>query len=93
MMGIIRRLAIVLATALAPFAFVILISPGVSKAADCGQGTVYDPGSNTCVVADVVAEQPPPPPPPPPPAWNGPTPYVSASICAPIPFVSLCVGI
>jgi hypothetical protein len=34
-----------------------------------------------------------PPPPPPPPAWNGPTPVVSASICAPIPLVALCVGI
>ena len=74
MTGIICRLAIVLATALAPLAFVIPISPGVSNAADCGQGTLYDPGSDTCVVAEqpqpvaeqspLVAEQPPPPPPP-----------------------------
>ena len=86
MIGIIRRLPIMVAVALAPLAFVILV-PGVSYAAECGQGTVYDVGSDACV----AAEQPPPPPPPP--AWNGPTPWVSASICAPIPFVSLCVGI
>jgi len=94
MMGIIHRLAIVFATTFAALAFVEFISPGLSTAADCGEGTAYDAGSDMCV----VAQQPPPAPeqppsPPPPPAWNGPTPYVSASICAPIPFVSLCVGI
>ena len=95
MRGMIHRLAIVIASALAPLAFVTVMSPGVSNAVGCGQGTVYDPGSETCVAAEQrpPPDQPPPPPPPPPPAWNGPTPYVSASICAPIPFVSLCVGI
>ena len=73
-----------------------VLSPAIGRAAECGVGTVYDAPSNTCVVAAAPAAEPlppPPPPPPPPPAWNGPTPYVSASICAPIPFVALCVGI
>jgi hypothetical protein len=82
----IRRLTIMVAAALAPLPFVMLVSPGVSKATECGLGTLYDPPSNTCV----AAQQPPPPALP---AWNGPTPYVSAGICAPIPFVSLCAGI
>lgn len=88
----IGRLAIGAVAALAPVAWGVFAASGVSAAAVCGEGTVLDPASNTCV----VAEQPPPPlppPPPPPPAWNGPRPYVSASVCAPIPFVSLCVGI
>jgi hypothetical protein len=90
-MGITRHLAMIVAAALAPLAFVTLVSPGVSHAAECGQGTVFDPASNTCVAAEQPL--PPPPPPPPPPPWNGPTPYVSVGICAPIPFVSLCAGI
>ena len=88
MVGVTNRLAITVAAALAPLAFATLVSPGMSNAAECGQETAYDPASDTCVAAE-----PAPPPPPPPPAWNGPTPYVSASICAPIPWVSLCVGI
>jgi hypothetical protein len=73
------------AAALAPLALVTVVSPGVSNAAECGSGTVFDPPSNTCVAAPL---------PPPPPAWNGDlTPYFSVGICAPIPFVSLCTGI
>jgi hypothetical protein len=88
MVGIIQRLAIIGAAALAPLAFVTVASPGVSNATECGWGTVFDPPSNTCVAAPL------PPPPPPPPAWNGDiTPYFSVGICAPIPFVSLCTGI
>jgi hypothetical protein len=72
-----------------------VVAPPVSQAAECGPGTFLDAPSNTCLVA--AAPLPPPadqpPPPPPPPAWNGPTPVVSASICAPIPLVALCVGI
>ena len=49
MIGIIRRLPIMVAVALAPLAFVILVPPGVSYAAECGQGTVYDVGSDACV--------------------------------------------
>ncbi len=67
----------------------------VSKAAECGEGTVYDAPSDTCVVIAQPLGQPPPPPeapPPPPPAWV-PTPHVSIGICAPIPFVALCAGI
>ncbi len=83
MRGMIHRLAIVIAVAFAPLAFVILVSPGLSKATDCGFGTVYDPGSNTCVAA---GPPPPPAPPPPPPPAYGP-----ASMCigAPIPFVPM----
>ena len=86
--GRVNQVAVIVSAALAALAGAAVISPAVGRAAECGPGTYYDGPSNTCVVA---AE--PPPPPPPPPAWNGPTPYVSASICAPIPFVSLCVGI
>ncbi|GAA4544459.1 hypothetical protein GCM10023161_31190 [Mycobacterium paraffinicum] len=80
--------------------------PAVSRAAECGEGTVYDAPSDTCVVlaqatqpvAPPPAAPPPPPPPaaPPPPAWGGyygPRPYVSASICAPIPIIRICAGI
>jgi hypothetical protein len=89
MVGRIRRLVIAGEGAFVPVAFVIVVSPGVSKAVECGFGTVFDPPTNTCVAAPL-----PPPPPPPPPAWNGdPTPYFSVGICAPIPFVSLCTGI
>lgn len=89
MAGMIRRVAAVSATAVAPLAFVTVVSPTVSSATECGQGTVFDAPSNTCIAAAL-----PPPPPPPPPAWNGdPTPYFSVGICAPIPFVSLCTGI
>ena len=63
MVGIIHRLAIIGAAALAPLAFVTVVSPGVSNATECGWGTVFDPPSNTCVAAPL--------PPPPPPAWNG----------------------
>jgi hypothetical protein len=84
----IHRLAIIGAAAIAPLGFVTVISPGVSSATECGQGTVFDAPSDTCVAAQL------PPPPPPPPAWNGDlTPYFSVGICAPIPFVSLCTGI
>ena len=88
MVVLIHRLALLSAGALAPLAFVTVVSPAVSSATECGWGTVLDPPSNTCVAAPL------PPPPPPPPAWNGdPTPYFSVGICAPIPFVSLCTGI
>lgn len=87
MVGKIHRLAMIGAAALAPLALVTVVSPGVSNAAECGWGTVFDPPSNTCVAAPL-------PPPPPPPAWNGDlTPGFSVGICAPIPFVSLCTGI
>ncbi|WP_102145244.1 hypothetical protein [Mycobacterium hubeiense] len=87
-MGLPRRLLIAGVGALAPFAFLTLVTPGVSQAAECGAGTVYDAATNSCVAA------PPPPPPPPPPAWNGdPTPYFSVGVCAPIPFVAVCTGI
>jgi hypothetical protein len=97
--GSIRLLALGVAVAVTPFAITTFASPSVSHATECGLGTVLDPGTDTCVVAQSAPPPPPeapveqPPPPPPPPAWNGPRPYVSASICAPIPFVSLCVGI
>jgi len=89
---IIRRLAIIITTTALPLAFVTAISPGVGNAVECGAGTVFDPPTNTCVLAPLPP--PPPAPPPPPPAWNGDiTPYFSIGICAPIPFVSICAGI
>jgi hypothetical protein len=92
MVGRIHRLAIIGAAALAPLAFVTVVSPGVSNAVECGWGTVFDPPSNTCVAAPL-----PPPPPPPPPAWNGDiTPGFGVGVCVPIPvpFVpSVCAGI
>jgi hypothetical protein len=94
MVGIIHRLAIIGAAALAPLAFVTVVSPGVSNAIECGWGTVFDPPSNTCVAAPLP---PPPPPPPPPPAWNGDiTPGFGVSFCwpIPVPFVpAVCTGI
>ncbi|CAN3130135.1 Chitin-binding type-2 domain-containing protein [Mycobacterium sp. smrl_JER01] len=89
MLDSIRRPAAVAGLALAPLTALVLGSPGVAQAAECGVGTVYDAPTDTCVAAPV-----PPPPPPPPPPWNGdPTPGFSIGICAPIPFVSLCTGI
>jgi len=89
MSAFIRRCAVVSATALVGLALTALGAPAVSNATECGQGTVFDAPSNTCVAAAL-----PPPPPPPPPAWNGDlTPYFSVGVCAPIPFVSLCTGI
>lgn len=92
MVGMIQRVALMGASALVPLTVVTVLAPAVSSAAECGQGTVFDPPTNTCVAA--ALPPPLPPPPPPPPAWNGdPTPYFSVGICAPIPFVSLCTGI
>jgi hypothetical protein len=86
------RTATIVPAALLMLGGMAALSPAIGRAAECGVGTVYDAPSNTCVVPAAPAAEPLPPPPPPPP-WNGPTPYVSASICAPIPFVALCVGI
>jgi hypothetical protein len=89
-----RRLAIIVAAAFAPLAIVQVFSPALSNAAECGAGTVFDPPSNTCVVAPLPPAPPPPPPPPPPPAWNGDiTPYFSVGVCAPVPFFSVCASI
>ncbi|MBV8347542.1 MAG: hypothetical protein JOZ49_08405, partial [Mycolicibacterium sp.] len=66
MMGITRRLALVVAAALTPLAFV---SPVVSKATVCGAGTLLDTGSDTCIVAG-----PPPPLAAPPPLEAPPSP-------------------
>lgn len=89
-MTVIDRGAAALALVLAG-AGMAIASPPVSRAAQCGPGTFYDAPSDTCLVAAAPAPPPLPPPPPPPP--NVPTPAVSASICAPIPLVALCVGI
>lgn len=88
----INRIAITCAAVFAPLAFVIVVSPGVSNAVECGWGTVFDAPSNSC-----VAVPPPPPPPPPPPAFNGDiTPGFSVGVCVPIPVPfapSVCTGI
>jgi len=43
MVRVIRRLAIAGAAAFVPVAFVTVVCPGVSNAAECGFGTVFDP--------------------------------------------------
>jgi hypothetical protein len=43
----IRRLAVVIVSALAPMAFVALVTPGVSSAA-CDNGWWWDPVANVC---------------------------------------------
>jgi hypothetical protein len=89
MVSVLNRLAKTGAVAVTTVATLTLASPGVSGAAECGIGTIFDPATNTCFAAP-----PPPPPPPPPPVWNGdPTPGFSIGICAPIPYVALCTGI
>ena len=96
MMGMIEHLAAIVAATLTPLALAILVSPGVSNATVCGLGTVYDPPSDTCVIAGPA---PPPllPPPPPPPVWNGDiTPGFGVSVCVPIPVPfapSVCAGV
>ena len=100
-----NRLALIVPAIFAPLVGATWVSPAVGRAAECGDGTVYDAPSDTCVVlaqAPPPAAPPPPPaglpppPPPPPPAWGGyygPRPYVSVSVCAPIPFIHICAGI
>ena len=91
------RTAVAGVAAASVIAVISTLGAATSKAAECGDGTVYDAPSDTCVVAAQPLGQPPPSPeapppsPPPPPAWV-PTPHVSIGICAPIPFVALCVG-
>lgn len=89
-----RRCVVSAVAMLLALGFTTVISPALGNAAECGPGTVLDPNSNTCV----VAQQPPPPAPaPPPPAWNGDlTPYFSVGACVPIPVPfapSVCAGI
>jgi hypothetical protein len=42
----VRRLAVVIASALAPMAYVALVTPGVSSA--CDSGWWWDPVANVC---------------------------------------------
>ena len=99
MMGMIGHVATIVGATLTPLALGILLAPGVGNATVCGQGTVYDPASDTCVVAGPAPAPllPPPPPPPPPPAWNGDlTPGFGVSVCFPIPVPfapSVCAGV
>lgn len=98
MLSMANRLAFMVPAVFALVFITTCLSPGVSRAAECGQGTVYDAPSDSCVVlaqAPQPLAPPPPPPaaPPPPPPYNGPRPHVWVSVCAPIPFVSVCAGI
>lgn len=65
MSSFIGRVAGIVALALAPVAYVIAVSLGVSSAQppDCGPGNAWDPGTNAC--------QPIGPPPPPPECGRG----------------------
>lgn len=95
MMRMIRQSAAIVAATLTPLALGILMPPGVGSATVCGFGTIYDPPSDTCVVAG-PPPPPPLPPPPPPPVWNGDiTPGFGVSVCVPIPVPfapSVCAG-
>lgn len=92
-----NRLTLVFPAVVAPLVIATFVPPAVSSATQCGDGTVYDAPSDTCLVdAQAPAPQAPPPPPAPPPAWGGyygPRPWVSVSACAPIPIINICVGI
>ena len=70
-------LALVVQVVIAPLAIATVVSPAVSTAAECGDGTIYDAPSNTCVVlAQALPPPPPPAAPPPPPAAPPPPPDV-----------------
>lgn len=85
---------VVVSASMAALAGAAVICPPAGMAAVCGPETFYAAPSDACLVAAAEpAPAPPPPAPPPPPAWNAPTPWVSASICAPIPFANLYVGV
>ena len=91
-MNLTGRIATVSVTVLAG-ALITVASPGMSYAQECGVGTVLDPVSNTCVVAQPA---PPPPPPPPLPAVGDLTPGFGVGVCVPIPIPfapSVCFGI
>ena len=96
-----NHLILVVPAVVAPLVIATFAPPAVSSATQCGDGTVYDAPSDTCLVdAQAPAPQAPAPPPPaapaPPPAWGGyygPRPWVSVSVCAPIPIINICVGI
>ncbi|SOX54486.1 hypothetical protein MAAFP003_3162 [Mycobacterium ahvazicum] len=51
MFGIANRLALTLPPAFALAVAATAMSPAISRAAQCGEGTVYDAPTNTCVVA------------------------------------------
>lgn len=98
MLSLANRLALVVPAVAAPLVIATFVSPAVSRATQCGGGTVYDAPSDTCVVdaAAPAPQAPAPAAPAPPPAWGGyygPTPWVSVSICAPMPIINICVGI
>lgn len=90
MIAIVRRAVLVLPAALAALAGGSVIAPAIGNAAECGPGTVYDPSTDTCVVAPAPA----------PAAWDAPPPPAAPSvlppgmppvqICPPIPFVAVC---
>ncbi len=85
MIGLSRLLGATVVAGIAPLAVAMTVSPAVGNAAECGPGTFYDAGSNTCFIANAAPppdqapppwglpppEAPPPPPPPPPTATPG----------------------
>jgi hypothetical protein len=60
-MGITSRFVIVISAALVSLASSAVVSPGLSAATGCGQGTVYDAPSDSCLVAAPPTPSPPPP--------------------------------
>lgn len=76
-----RRVAVLTASALAPLAFVTIVSPATSSA-QCAWGHYWDPGINNCV--GVPAAPPPPPPGPVNMCVGAPVPFVPMSWCFPV---------
>ena len=92
MIADVRRAALVVPVALAMHAGALMIAPAIGSAAECGPGTVYDPPTNMCVVAQAPAawDAPPPPANPAPPPSVLPPGMPPVQICPPIPFVAVC---
>ncbi len=96
MIATLTRAVLLVPAALAVLAGGSAIAPAIGSAAECGPGTVYDPPTDTCVVAPAPApaawDAPPPPAAPAPPAPPSVLPpgMPPVQICPPIPFVAVC---
>ena len=49
MLNLANRLVLIVLAVLAPLLIATSVSPAVSKAAECGEGTVYNAPSDTCI--------------------------------------------
>lgn len=103
----INRLAAIFVAVLAPLAFVIVVSPAMSYATECGEDTEWDQDTDTCVGTgpgcgdgtqydpdsnSCWADAPDPPPAPEAPDLSPVLDNFSVDFCLPGPF-GLCVGL